>query len=402
MTRKQPQPNVLFVDQTGQIGGAELMLLDLAACWRGRAGVVLFDNGPFREQLRGRGVPVDILAAGGAVKNMTKNSGLLKQVATIPAVIQQARKLARNSRGYDLLYANTQKAFVVSALAGQLARRPVVFHLHDILTAEHFSATNRRLVITLANRLAAGVVCNSQASRLAFSDAGGDVTKTSTVYNGLNPSLFKPPTPTKLQRLDEELGLGNAFTLGVFGRLTPWKGQAVLFDALEQLGDEALGPIRVLIVGEALFTAEDRAYAEMLKRRAALPSMKGRIVMAGFRSDIAALMHACDVVVHCSTQPEPFGRVVVEAMLCGKPVIASNAGGIPEIINDGRTGLLVKPSDPDGLADAIRQLRDQPAMAERLAQAGHEDASQRFTLEAMVRGVETQLAAIRPCDGEST
>ena len=103
-------------------------------------------------------------------------------------------------------------------------------------------------------------------------------------------------------------------------------------------------------------------------------------------------MAAMDVVAHTSIVAEPFGRVVVEAMMCGRPVVATRGGGVTEIIRDGETGLLVPPGDASALASAIGCVLSQPALAERLAQKGREDVSQRFSLEETCRSVSALLS----------
>ena len=112
-----------------------------------------------------------------------------------------------------------------------------------------------------------------------------------------------------------------------------------------------------------------------------------RVHFLGFRHDIAPLMRAADVVVHASTLPEPFGRVIVEGMLARRPVIATAAGGVGEIIDDGRTGVLVPPGDAAAIARAVQALRDDPGRAAALAAAGAAHARQAFSVGAMVRGV---------------
>ena len=387
-------PSVLFVDQTGQLGGAELMLLDVAAARRHCSHVVLFDDGPFRQRLEERGVSVEVLCAGRAVQQHAKSGGLLRQARSAPAVLRQVHRLARIARRFDVVHANTQKAFVVAALAAALARRPVIYHLHDILTSGHFSTPNRRAVVALANRLAARVVCNSKATLDAFVEAGGRRDKTVIVYNGIDAAPLEKPDPAEVDRLRDQHVREDAFTVGIFGRLTAWKGQHVLLEALEQIDQNDGRPIDALVVGEALFTEEDRAYAEDLEKQAKSGVLAGCIKLLGFHHDVAPLMHACDAVVHCSTQPEPFGRVVVEAMLCGRPVVAAAAGGVPEIIAHGETGLLTPPADPAALAAALHRLRTDPALADRLAQAGRKAARQRFPVHKMLNDLERVIRQV--------
>jgi len=112
--------------------------------------------------------------------------------------------------------------------------------------------------------------------------------------------------------------------------------------------------------------------------------MTRRVHFAGFQNDVLPYLKAVDVVVHCSTSPEPFGRVIVEAQLAGKPVIATRGGGPSEIIEDRITGFLVTPNDPNELALVIQELLEKPKASEELATNGRRAAVQRFGLESVL------------------
>jgi glycosyltransferase involved in cell wall biosynthesis len=146
----------------------------------------------------------------------------------------------------------------------------------------------------------------------------------------------------------------------------------------------SLPDAHLVIVGDALFTEDDRRYREELRRMADEEGLKGRIHFLGFRSDVVPLLQAMDVVLHCSVAPEPFGRVIVEAMLAGTPVVATRGGGVEEIVADGRTGLLVPPDDPAALAAAVERYMENRGLAERLAGAALDHARETFSLEKTV------------------
>jgi len=363
-------------------------------------------------------VPVEVLPLDPRAAGYEKAGGVRTQLAAAPAVLRQARRLAAMAREFDVIYTNTQKAFVIGAVAGAFARRPVVWHLRDMLTAGHFSNANRRVAVTLANRFARLVICNSQATADAFLAAGGRPgEKVRVVYNGIDPEPFDAVSDEDAAGVRHALEIpAEAFVVGVFGRLTPWKGQDVLLDAAARLiapgspgspatpanpatpgtpGTPGAPPLHVLVVGEALFTPEDQAYAKQLRSRAAAGPLAGRVHLLGFRDDIAAVMKACDAVVHCSTQPEPFGRVIVEGMLAGRAVVAANAGGAAEIVRDGETGLLTPPGDAAALAEALHTLRTDAGRAARLAAAGRADAVERFSVDAMGAAIEELLTTAR-------
>jgi len=380
------QRRILFVDHAGVLGGAELSLLDLAASFGERAEVLLLADGPFRTALAAKGVRVEVepLGALGAVR---KDAGLPSLGALMDAA-GIARKLARRARTHDVLYANSQKAFVVAAAAGLLAQRPVVWHLRDILAEPHFSRANIMAAAQLANIRAAGVIANSHATADAFVAAGGHRALVHVVHNGIDLTPFDALTPGAVVEVRRALGLpADAFVVAMFGRFHPWKGQPVLLEALAELPG-----VHALIVGAALFG--ETAFEAAQHQRARELGMTDRVHFLGFRDDIPALMRAADVIAHTSVLPEPFGRVVVEGMLAGRPVVATRAGGVPEIISEGDTGLLVPPADAHALAAAIRGLREHPTAAAAMAARGEAHARAHFTVDVMCARVGRALDAI--------
>jgi glycosyltransferase involved in cell wall biosynthesis len=380
------KPRALFLDHVGALGGAELALMDLALPFRDTSTFLLFADGPLRERLLAAGARVSVLEGGAALHRVRRESGWPGFGAAL-RVLSLAWRVSRVARKHDLIHANSQKAFIVACLAGFLARRPVVWALHDVLSPAHFSRTNIRLGVGLANRCAERVIANSRASATALIAEGGRTEKVRVVYNGIDAAPFDAVTGPEIEAARRELGLSGMPVAGVFGRLAPWKGQHVAIEALTRVPGVGL-----LLVGNALFGEE--AYAASLRQRAAELGVADRVRFAGFRSDIPVLMRLCDVVLHTSTAPEPFGRVIVEGMLAGRPVVATRGGGVDEIVDDGVTGVLVTPGDPDRLAGAVGDLLRDPARAARLAEAGRSMAMRSFTVAAMVSGVTAALEEV--------
>lgn len=379
-------PRVLFVDHTGVLGGAELYLLDVAR-HTPNAHVALFEDGPFRKKLEAAGVPVTILSASSSLLNVRRSAGIGTLLRALPALAGLILQLVRLARTFDVVFLNSQKALVVGALAARLARRPAVWALHDLLTADHFSPLNRRLAVFCANWLVSRVVVNSEATRSAFLESGGR-TPTGLAYNGIDAAPFEAVTDDHVARLHQDLGLGNAPVVGVFSRLAPWKGQHVLLDALAQMPG-----VHALLVGDALF-GEDHQYARQLRDQRKALGLTDRVHFLGFRDDIPALMHLVDVVVHTSTAPEPFGRVIVEGMLAGTPVVATAAGGAREIVEDKENGLLVPPGDPRALRSALNRLLAHSNWARQLAQTGQHSARRRFSPENMLADIATHVGSV--------
>jgi glycosyltransferase involved in cell wall biosynthesis len=371
------------------LSGAELCLLDLVPAFAG-ALVCVFEDGPLVTELRARGAEVQVLESSGRLASVRRGGGLFAAAGAIPGAWRLMRSLAELTTPHDVLYANSQKSWVVAALLAWRYRRTVVWHLHDIMSDVQFDQLLARTAIGLANRTAAAVIANSKTTAKAFAAAGGRRSLVHVVHNGIDVAPFNAVTPSQLAALRREIGGGTAtLTIGLFGRVAPWKGQHVMLDALAELPD-----VSVAVVGAPLF-GEHEYWAE-LERHAAKPAVAGRVKMLGFRGDVAALMQAVDVVVHTSISPEPFGRVVVEGMLARRPVVATAMGGVLEIIDDGIDGVLVPPGDPAALAAAIRALAADPARAQRLAATGYEKARKRFALATMRRRVGEVLEDLVP------
>jgi glycosyltransferase involved in cell wall biosynthesis len=376
--------SALFVSHTGEKGGAELFLADLVKggphSWR----ACFLSGGAAADDLADAGRPPVMLSAGEKMLSIRRNASfgaLLRGAADVMAV---ARQLSREARHYDVICANSQKALFVCALAAKLSRRPLVWILHDIVTDPAFSTTNRRASLAFARLFARLVAVNSEETGRAFIEAGGEANKVRIVYNGFDPARAKVYEPGTAARLRAELGFGPQPLVGLFGRLSEWKGQHVFLEAIA-----AMEGVQAVIVGGALFGQE--AYEARIREQASRLGLDDRVRFLGFRSDVPDLMAAMDAVAHTSIVAEPFGRVVVEAMMCGRPVVATRGGGVTEIIRDGETGLLVPPGEPSALAAALGRVLSDPALAERLAQKGREDVSQRFSLEETCRSVSALL-----------
>jgi glycosyltransferase involved in cell wall biosynthesis len=372
---------ILFLDQSGNLGGAELCLLDIAKPYSDRSLVGLFVDGPFKSLLQQHHIPVKILATQ-AIK-VRKDSNLLQALSSLQQIVPLIINVIKTARAYDLIYANTQKALVIGAIASFFTRRPLVYHLHDILSPEHFSQTNRRIAVTLANRFSSLVIANSQASQTAFIQAGGNPDITTVIYNGFNPEIYQT-CESDVQQLQQQLQLEGKFVVGHFSRLAPWKGQHILIAALTQCPPE----VTVILVGDALFG--EQAYVQQLHQQVAELGLENRVKFLGFRADIPQLMATCDLVAHTSTSPEPFGRVIVEAMLSGKPVVAAKAGGATELVEHGVNGFLVTAGEPQELAQVINTCVVEREKSQRMADHGRITASQRFH----VTNINQQIAQL--------
>lgn len=377
---------ILFVNHVGALAGAEYCCLSIAAAYRDTSQMLLFEDGPFRQALEKSGVTVSVVNAPDALLSIRTSSGL-DSIKAIPALWQMAQQIAKASQGFDFICANSQKAFIAASLATLIGTPPLVWHLRDILTAKHFSAVNRRVAIALANSRAAQVWVASQATADAFISVGGRPDLVKVMYDGIASDRFDQVTPDAVTTVRQALNLGDVPLVGLFSRLSPWKGQHVLIEALRSLPE-----VHGLLVGDALFGEQD--YVRRIKAMAAADDLADRIHWLGFRQDVPALMKACNIVIHASTEPEPCARIAIEGQLARKPVIATAAGGMFEVITDRQSGRLVPPGKPEALAAAIQEILSDQHLASTLAQQGLQSAKAKFAPEVCIDAVDQALTSL--------
>jgi glycosyltransferase involved in cell wall biosynthesis len=364
------------------MGGAEFGLLDLARqLGPQRCHVVLLADGELRRVLEHTHIPVSVLPAGSALMGVRRSGSVARALGALPQTLVLACKLAAAAGNHELIYANSQKAALVAMLAGALARRPVIWHLHDILIGRHFGWLQRRALATLSNMLTRCVIVVSEAARDAYIASGGKPGHARLVYNGIDPKPYAGLDEIARNTLRSELGLQQGPLVGLFGRITEWKGQRVLIEALPSLPQ-----VQALIVGSPMFGQDaELTYLTDLAERL---GVAGRLKFLGHRPDVPRLMRAVDLVVHCSTAPEPFGRVIVEALLAGTPVLAADGGASREILGDSRW--VIKANDPAALAAAIDRMLTHTDMEDLVRLRAR--VSEHFLLDRMLASIDSVIA----------
>lgn len=201
------------------------------------------------------------------------------------------------------------------------------------------------------------------------------------IPRGIDPAIFDPVAVTRerVRRLRSEWRLPDGVPVILLpGRLTGWKGQEVLIDAAARL---ARSDARIVLAGS---DQGRHAYTSELRQRTARLGLADRLHIVGDCADMPAALSVADLVIHASTQPEAFGRVVIEALAMRRPVIAADLGGPAETVTQGVTGWRVPPGDPAALAAAIDHALALPEPARReIGARGREDVLNRFTLARM-------------------
>ena len=299
--------------------------------------------------------------------------GLIGQIRSLGGLWRYGRRISRfaRQRRAELIYSNSLKSDLYGAVAARLAGVPIIWHIRDRIEAGYLPRMAVWLVRVLARYLPACVVANS-ASTLATLRLGASK-PTAIIASGL--------TREHIERCWVPRRSNPIPQIGIVGRLAPWKGQDVFLEAAAQLLREGC-TAHFRIVGSAMF--DEEGFERQLHELTARLGIQAHVEFVGF-ADVPVILRSLDVLVHASKTPEPFGQVIIEGMAAELPVIATDGGGAREIVENGRTGLLVPMGDAQALAQALRQLLSQPERALCLAAAGRQHVLEHFTVEQSAR-----------------
>jgi L-malate glycosyltransferase len=367
---------ILFYNHTGQVSGAERLLLMILARLDRKAFepiVVCPEQGPLLKSAAAAGVRTEAVHALEA-RFTWRVDRLVRYSKSLVQVVREFRRKVI-SLSPDLIHANSIRAGLVATAATFDLGTPVVWHLHDLLPRHPFS-TAIRIFAALSSRTRMIAISEAVAKNFRGRFARVMKNRLSVILNAIELDKFQP-TQTAGQTIHERLGLKGARpVLGIVGQLTPRKGQLELLRAFAQALAE-VPQAMLLIVGAPLFN-RDHEYADLLKREADRLGIAGHVLMLGPRSDVAEIMQALDLLV-INSSAEPFGLVALEAMACGTAVLAAAVDGIPEIIEHGKNGWLIPPRDERKLAETIVNLGTQPTLRERLAEEGKLTVAARFS-----------------------
>ncbi len=404
----KPRYRVLYVENASGVGGSVISLYRLVQrLSRDRyEPVVLFHrpNG-YAERFRQLGVEVICLhpelierpASGGATRDIAaKLSRWSRQLARayreakftgwfLQRAVPDALAIGRviEQRHIDLLHLNNgPHSNHAALLAAWWSRKRCVCHVRDYGVAYGLDRWLSRKVSYYA-------FMSTALQNQVKADTPN--LRGSVIYDGLD----LPPPITEAQRTQarRELGLSAAdFVVGNVGRITTWKGQDVFLRALARVSPQA-PHLKALIVG-APDPPSERHYLEELYALTRQLGLEAVVQFTGFRADIPTVMSALDLLVHSSSSPEPFGIVLIEGMAAGCPVVATRAGGVLDIVQDGRTGWLVPIKDEVAMAEAIVKALKDREFAQRLGQNGRRLVATKFSVAQYVAGVEAVYAEL--------
>ena len=381
---------VMYLSPTGHVGGAEAVLLELLADLRRaepswKLHLVVASHGPLAMRAAALGAAVTVLPFPTRLARMGETGtnesvfGRARVLAGLclaaPETNAYAARLRRVVSEFspDVLHTNGLKMHLLGVrCAGSAA---LIWHLHDYVSSR---PTTSHLLNRSARRCRLAIANSVSVARDAESIFGNTL-QIRVLYNGVDLDRFSPDgSQIDLDRLCR-LPAAEAGTIrvGLIGSFARWKGHSVFLTALSLL--QPRGRIRGYVIGGSIYETDRSQYslAELqdLARRLGIASMVG---FTGYIDRPESALRALDIVVHASTEPEPFGLVIAEAMACSRPVTVSAAGGAAEIVREGVNGLAHPPGDAATLSRQILELASDSTLRARLGQAGRAMVERQF------------------------
>ena len=379
---------ILYYSTFGTIGGGEISLISLLKSLRQQFEViVLCPPGDFQKALNNIGIKVipvkTELLKPIRIKWRNRYYGFnllfcLHDIYVFMKNIFRLNKIIKLIKP-DIVHTNTLESVGLIMVPSAIYRIPIFWHVRILL--EHKSITVRfyvKLISIFINR----VIAISQAVKQTIIKAGMNSDKISVVYNPIDTSVFRPQNRITCR---EKFGFPKGSTIiGSLGRLTPDKGFEILIEAMASVIKQY--PNTYLLIAGDEWT---KGYRAELIQSAERFDVFSNLILIDRQKDIAELISALDVVVLASPKKEGFGRILAEAMACNVPVIGTNVGGIPEIIVNGESGLIVEPNSPQALSEAIMKLLENRSLAKQLIRNGRKIVQTKFSVNGHINKIKS-------------
>ena len=361
---------VLYLHGTTMIGGAETDLLGLISGLNRQEFhpfVACPQEGPLVEELQSLQVAIYSLKLPAWRK--------FKDIGRIPIAVANVVRLIHQNQ-IDLVHVNDYWWSPIAWLASRFTRRPCVVHIRQPLKPVRV----KQYWLNKADRL----IAVSQVIRTVAIEAGVEPDQIMVAYSGIDiPEGFE-----KNAHIISRLGLDSSQPIiGTVANLLPHKGYEYLIQAFGEV-KQTFPHCRLLIVGEG-----SKGYRSKLMRLIESLGLEQSVTLVGFQRRVFEYISTFDIFVLPSVY-EAFGIVLLEAMAMGKAVVASRVGGIPEIVVDGISGLLVPPCDSSALAFALRRLLQDEDARLAMGRAGRERVERYFTRDGMVKVIQDIYAGL--------
>ena len=380
--------NILFIHQSAEMYGSDktlLLLIRHINRERFCPVVILPNEGPLKKALELENIEVYIAPVIKLHRKMFTPKNMVSLLKQIKQAFRIVNKINENYN-FEIVYSNTL-AVLLGYLFAKKNRIKHVWHVHEIIESPKIVAkTFRFLLHTKSNFF---TIYNSNATADFWKSSSQKNIDYEVVTNGLEvPS--SPLLVNEIVSIRKEIfDVNNEIVIGLVGRINKWKGQFILLEAFSKL-IKKYPDLRLIFVGS---TTENQSYIlKELTVKIDAFQIVNQVKIVPFQPDINKIWSAIDIAIVPSVEPEPFGLVAVEAMLAKKPVIASNHGGLTEIVIHEHTGFLVQPNNVTDLVNAIETLVNDEAKRLEMGEKGYVRAVEEFSIYKYVSNIEKILA----------
>jgi len=292
-----------------------------------------------------------------------KNENLDVEIAQPKNLLSKIKKFSP-----DIIHCNspTTKYTAYAVFFSQILKIPFIWHNRTLDTA----GWKEKLIAKLATK----IVVISDAVKEKFKGFEDKIVK---IYNAVDTEVFKP---IDVSYLKKELKISKEKKIvGSISRLDWWKGYDLFLEVAKKI-TEINNNILFLIAGDG---PEKEKIIDFVEKY----NLSSKIIFLGFKKNIVEIINLCDIIVNLSTQPEPFGRTIIEAMLCGKVVVATNLGGPKEIIENGIDGFLVEPK-VDEICEVVLQILSDDELYKKISFAAMNKVKEKFSLSKQIDQIE--------------
>lgn len=376
---------ILFVHHYSLISGAEKVLINIlenidASRFQ---PVLCCPCGELGDQISRNGInfyPCNIPTLKKTYNPFSWGYFLYRNIAITIRLVRIIRK-----EEIDIIYANSFIACLFCCLAAKLFKAPMIWHMHDLIKCNSVN----KIFVRLSSKFSKTIIATTQVMKDSLILCGADEEKIEVVYNGIDPAQYDVTKVDKI-RFKRELGLSPETALvGIVGQLTPWKGHREFLQAAS-ITIRELPDVRFLIVGDSRL-GDDNTYCQQLEDWVMELGLKDSVIFTGFRKDIDNVIGSLDILVNASWS-EPFGMTIIEAMAIGVPVVATKAGGVSEIIDDGINGMLFDVGDTEQLAQKWIDLLRQTDILKSIRCKASDIFYERFLLSEQLNKIESIIS----------
>lgn len=355
--------NILYLHNIAEISGGERSLLNL---WfnldnnKFKPYLVIPNEGDFSKEAKKMGL--DILFLKAPKLAFLNSFKILEFLFILSCYIRKNR--------INIIHSYTPRNNILSIFVGRVLRIPVIWHERNLIFGNEIDIS--RGLLFLPDR----VICNSYAIAERFIKRGKIPSKVRVVINGIDLKEFRPRklNPEMLRKYD----ISGRKVVGLISNLGKRKGMEYLLDACPYILKKCPNAIFLIVGGE--FSEEDKGRKEELEEKARRLGVGDHVIFTGFLSNVCGIIQVFDIGV-AVTEKEACSRAILEIMACGKPVVAYNTGGNPELVEDGITGTLIDFGDVEEFASSVLDLLEDDEKRKKMGRDARERVEKLFDVK---------------------